>query len=123
MLAPERALYPDPIATEVLKKCDGKISIQLIGEDLAKKYNIDLWKLAKNDRIFIDHYNTFHKFSDREISEIMEKECKLFEEILDEIKPDFFLTTETAMRPHHLFYLLCKKKGRRKLELWESNNA
>ena len=38
LLAPERALFPDPIATEVLKKCDGKISIQLIGEDLAKKY-------------------------------------------------------------------------------------
>ena len=76
-----------------------------------KKYNIDLWQLAKNDRIFIDDYNTFYKFSDQEISEIMEKECKLFEEILDEIKPDFFLTTETAMRPHHLFYLLCKKMG------------
>ena len=76
-----------------------------------KKYDIDLWKLAKNDRIFIDYYNTFYKFSDHEISEIMEKECRLFEEILDEIKPDFFITTETAMRPHHLFYLLCKKKG------------
>ena len=86
-----------------------------------KKYNIDLWQLAKNDRIFIDDYNTFYKFSDQEISEIMEKECKLFEEILDEIKPDFFITTETAMRPHHLFYLLCKKKGIRVLMLNSAN--
>ena len=86
-----------------------------------KKYNIDLWQLAKNDRIFIDDYNTFYKFSDQEISEIMEKECKLFEEILDEIKPDFFITTETAMRPHHLFYLLCKKKGIRVLMLNTAN--
>ena len=39
---------------------------------------------------FIDYYNTFYKFSDHEISEIMEKECRLFEEILDEVKPDFF---------------------------------
>ena len=39
LLAPERALYPDPIAIEVLKKCDGKISIQLIGENLANLHD------------------------------------------------------------------------------------
>ena len=86
-----------------------------------EKYDIDLWQLAKNDRIFIDYYNTFHKFSDHEISEIMEKECRLFEEILDEVKPDFFITTETAYRPHHLFYLLCKKKGIKVLMLNAAN--
>ena len=86
-----------------------------------EKYDIDLWQLAKNDRIFIDYYNTFYKFSDHEISEIMEKECKLFEEILDEVKPDFFITTQTAFRPHHLFYLLCKKKGIKVLMLNSAN--
>ena len=86
-----------------------------------EKYDIDLWQLAKNDRIFIDYYNTFYKFSDHEISEIMEKECRLFEEILDEVKPDFFITTETAFRPHHLFYLLCKKKGIKVLMLNSAN--
>ena len=96
--------YHDAMNQEIKSELDYLKSFE-------EKYDIDLWKLAKNDRIFIDYYNTFHKFSNHEISEIMEKECKLFEEILDEIKPDFFLTTETAMRPHHLFYLLCKKKG------------
>ena len=48
LLAPERALYPDPIAIEVLKKCDGKISIQLIGEDLAKKYKAPVEKIIKD---------------------------------------------------------------------------
>jgi len=86
-----------------------------------EKFDIDLWQLAKNDRIFIDYYNTFHKFSDHEISKIMEKECRLFEEILDEVKPDFFITTETAYRPHHLFYLLCKKKGIKVLMLNAAN--
>jgi hypothetical protein len=76
-----------------------------------EKFNIDLWQLAKNDRIFTYDYNNFYKFSEHEISEIMEKECKLFEEILDKIKPNFFITTETALRQHHLFYLICKKKG------------
>ena len=86
-----------------------------------EKYDIDLWQLSKNDRIFIDYYNTFYKFSDHEISEIMEKECRLFEEILDEVKPDFFITTQTAFRPHHLFYLLCKKKGIKVLMLNSAN--
>ena len=86
-----------------------------------KKNGIDIWKLAKNDRIFIHNYNSFHKFSEHEISSILEKECKLFEKILDEIKPDFFITTETALRPHHLFYLLCKKKGIRVLMLNAAN--
>ena len=76
-----------------------------------EKYGIDLWQLAKNDRIFTYDYNSFYKFSEHEISEVMEKECKLFEEILETIKPNFFITTETALRQHHLFYLLCKKKG------------
>ena len=76
-----------------------------------EKYGIDLWQLAKNDRIFINDYNNFYKFSEHEISEIMEKECKLFEQILDKTKPNFFITTETALRQHHLFYLLCKKKN------------
>ena len=86
-----------------------------------EKYDINLWQLAKNDRIFIDYYNTFYKFSDREISGIMEKECRLFEEILDEVKPDFFITTQTAFRPHHIFYLLCKKKGIKVLMLNSAN--
>ena len=44
LLAPERALNPDKIAIEELKKCDGKISIKLIGEDLAKKYKAPVKK-------------------------------------------------------------------------------
>ena len=86
-----------------------------------EKYDIDLWQLAKNDRIFMDNHNTFHKFSNEEISQIIEKECRLFEKILDETKPDFFVTTETALRPHHLFYLLCKKKGIKVLMLNAAN--
>ena len=48
LLAPERALYPDPIAIDVLKKCDGKISIQLIAEDLAKKYKAPVEKIVED---------------------------------------------------------------------------
>ena len=48
LLAHERALYPAPIATEVLKKCDGKIRIQLIGEYLAKKYKAPVEKIVED---------------------------------------------------------------------------
>jgi len=86
-----------------------------------KKNGIDIWQLAKNDRIFIHNYNSFYKFSEQEISIILEKDCKLFEEVLDQVKPDFFITTETALRPHHLFYLLCKKNGIKVLMLNAAN--
>lgn len=76
-----------------------------------EKYNINLWLLAQNERLFIQQYNDYHKFTTNEILSILENECKLFETILDEIKPDFLITMETALHHHHLFYELCKAKG------------
>ena len=32
----------------MLKKCDGKVSIQLIGEDLAKKYKAPVEKIVED---------------------------------------------------------------------------
>jgi pyrroloquinoline quinone biosynthesis protein D len=37
--APERNFYPDPIAVEVLKLCDGRRSIAEIAESLSLRYN------------------------------------------------------------------------------------
>ena len=48
LLAPERALYPDQIAVEVLKKCDGKVSIQMIGKKLAKIYKAPTEKIIED---------------------------------------------------------------------------
>jgi len=75
-----------------------------------KKYDIDLWKLALNERIFYQ-YNQFYNFSDNEILSILEQECKFFEEILDEIKPDYIIAPMTMLHHHHLLYELCKQKG------------
>lgn len=80
-------------------------------EKFEKKYNINLWQLAQNERLFNQQYNDYYKFSSVEIISILEDECKLFEKILDETKPDFLITTETALHHHHLFYLLCRAKG------------
>lgn len=87
-----------------------KIDIDYLKE-FEKKYNIDLWLLAQNERIFNQQYNDYYKFSTDEILAILEDECKLFEKIFDESKPDYFITLETALHHHHLFYLLCRVKG------------
>ena len=42
VLAPERVFEPDPIAVEILKRCDGQTSVQTIAEGFAKEYNAPL---------------------------------------------------------------------------------
>jgi pyrroloquinoline quinone biosynthesis protein D len=39
VLAPERVFEPDPIAVEILKRCDGVASVDTIAKELAKDYN------------------------------------------------------------------------------------
>jgi len=80
-------------------------------ETFEKKYNINLWVLAQNERIFNQQYNDYYKFSTNEVLAILEDECKLFEKILNDVKPNFLITNETALHQHHLFYLLCRAKG------------
>ena len=75
-----------------------------------EKYQINLWKLAINERIFY-RFNRFYKFKTNEILSILEQECKLFEKILDNVNPDFFLTYEPPLHHSKLFYDLCVKKG------------
>lgn len=87
----------------------------------SKKYDIPVEKLSHNDRIFMNKFNEFYRFSKNEISNILINECQSFEKILDETKPDYFLTLETALRPHHFFYLLCKNKGVKILMLNAAN--
>ena len=75
-----------------------------------EKYNIDLWKLGINERFFYLH-NRFYKFSRQEILSILEQESKLFESIIDEIKPDYFLTTDPVFHHQKLLLDLCRIKG------------
>ena len=74
-----------------------------------EKYNINLWLLALNERLF-NEYNEFYKFSREEILSILEDECKLFEKIL-EIKPKFLISTKSVFHHHELFHQMCKISG------------
>jgi len=87
---------------------------------IEKKYKVDLGLLASNDRFF-NKFNEFYKFSPDETLLILEQECKLFEKILDELKPDFIIMTITNVHHDHLFYKICQARGVKILILWQSN--
>ncbi|PBO85611.1 MAG: hypothetical protein COA77_03270 [Thaumarchaeota archaeon] len=75
-----------------------------------KKFGINLWLLALNERLFYN-YNNYYKFNQNEILSILEKECKLFEQILQEIKPDFLIIKTTDLHHNHLLYEMCRTLG------------
>ena len=77
---------------------------------IEKKYKVNLGLLASNERFF-NKFNEFYKFSPDEISLILEQECKLFEKILDEVKPDFLIMGQTTLQHNHLFYKICQARG------------
>ena len=75
-----------------------------------KKYKINLWLLACNERLFYE-FNEYYKFSTDEILSILDQECRLFESILDEVKPDFLIMYPPNFHYDYLFYHMCKTKG------------
>jgi hypothetical protein len=75
-----------------------------------EKYKINLWKLVINERFFYKH-NRFYKFQKDEILSFLEQELKLFETILDEVKPDYFLTYDPVLHHQKLFLDICKVRG------------
>ena len=88
-------------------------------KSIEEKYKIPLWLIAANDRFF-NHFNSFYKFSSNEILLILEDEIKLFEMILDEVKPDFLIMFETHQQHNHIFYEICKA---RKIKILMTTNS
>ena len=88
-------------------------------KNFEKKYSINLWQLAINERIFYQH-NDFYEFSQDEILSILEDECKLYESIIDAIQPDFLITSEIALHQQQLFYEICRHRGIKILILYKS---
>ena len=88
--------------------------------DFEKKYDLNLWKLAINERIFY-RFNPIYNFSTNEILSIIEDECKLFDKIIDESNPDFLIMFEPTLHHEELFYRMCKKRGIKILLLNQPN--
>jgi len=86
---------------------------------IEEKCKVDLRLLASNERFF-NKFNEFYKFSSDEILLILEQECKLFEKILDEVKPDFLIMAYTTLHHNELFYRICQARGVKILMFRES---
>lgn len=87
-----------------------------------EKYKINLWLLAYNERIFF-RFNEYYRFETDEILKILEQECKLFEKILNEIKPEFLVMRAADLHQNQLLYELCKAKGIKVLMLGQTRFA
>ena len=79
-------------------------------ESFEKKYKINLWEIVYSEIIFFDHIR-FYTFSYDEILSVIENECRLFENILDEIKPSYFLTNAYSSHSNHLLCKMCQHLG------------
>ena len=59
VLAPERLFVPDPIALEIIKRCDGQSSVSAIVDDLARTF------AAPRERILDDVNALLQDLSDK----------------------------------------------------------
>lgn len=98
-----------------IKKSNEKPDLKYLS-NFERKYNINLWKLAINERHFYK-FNRFYKFSKNEILKFLEQECKLFESVLDEINPDFIVLNEPPFHHQKLLLELCRSRGVKILQL------
>ncbi len=94
---------------DYIKDIDQKPDLEYL-KSIEKKYGINLWLIAFNDRMF-NHMNEYYNFSTNQIFSILEQECKFYEKILDETKPDFMLMPPTHQQHNHIFYEMCRAKG------------
>jgi len=98
-----------------LMKLSKKVDFNYLSE-FEKKYKISIWKLAYSDTIFVK-YNQYYKFNENEILRIFEQECRLFENILDEINPNYLIIKITDASHMRLLQLLCQARGIKVLSL------
>lgn len=83
------------------------------------KFNLNLWITAQNERIFYN-FNDYYKFETKEVLSILEQECKLFENILNEVKPDYLFSRVTDLQHNHIFYQTSKSFGVKCYMLWST---
>tara|TARA_B110000014_G_scaffold264415_1_gene265779 strand:- start:90 stop:1589 length:1500 start_codon:yes stop_codon:yes gene_type:complete len=80
-------------------------------ESFEKKYKINLWDIAYSERYFYSEFNPYHKFTKNEILSIIEQECRFFDNVLDEVKPSYFMATLISRHHKFLLYKLCRSRG------------
>ena len=95
--------YRDHVILDANKRPD----LEYLAE-FEEKYKINLWDVIYSERYFYKFNET--NFSSSLVLSILTQECKLFETVLDDIKPDFLVIGTTDLHHNHLLYQLCKSK-------------
>jgi len=93
---------------DYVKNNPEKIDIEYL-KIFEDKYKINLWQVAYSERVFLK-YNPYHHFTYNEILSILENECKLFEDVLNQVNPDCLVIKLTDTHQSHLLHQLCKAK-------------
>ena len=103
---------------------DGEFNSQKVDLDyltnFEEKYNIPLWLLVYSERIFLSNYNIYYKFSSDEALQVIQHDCKLFEDVLDEANPDFLIIGGVDSHRMYLMAELCKSRGIKVLMLFST---
>ena len=89
-------------------------------EEFEKRTGIKLWETYYAEKSF-NKYNPYYKFSYSEALLIFEQECKFFESILDEIRPDYLIMQRVARHQTFLLSEICKSRNIPVLTLEVSN--
>ena len=89
---------------------------ELFLKEFEKKFNINLWKMIINERIFYRFFD-FHKFTRNEMLSISEQSIILFQKILDDIKPDFVASDAPVSFHNELLVQITKQFGIKNLIL------
>jgi len=84
---------------------------------IEKKYGINIWLIAYAERFFALQ-SRYHKFTKNEILYLIEQECRFFEQVLDEINPNFLIMRDVDMHHVNLLHQICKARGIKILSLF-----
>ena len=94
---------------ECFNKSQKKPDLKYLAE-IEKKYKFDVWKIVYSDINFYK-YNEYHKFNYDEILTIIEQECRFFEQVLDEEKPNYLAIRITDSSNGQILQKICATKG------------
>ena len=78
--------------------------------EIEKKYKFDVWKIVYSDINFYK-YNEYHKFNYDEILTVIEQECRFFEQILDDGKPNYLAIRITDSSNGQILQKICAARG------------
>ena len=87
---------------------------------IEKKYGINIWIMSYAERFFNDSgvYGRYHKFTRNEILSLFESELRFYEQVLDEINPNFIVIRDVDMHHVNLFHQICKSRKIKVLSLF-----